>query len=144
MRARDAIYGQVFCKRIKNMGINAVISARKSPWQNPYVERMIGSLRRYCLDHVIVLHERHLKKILSSYVGYYHNDRTHYALDKDTPFCRPVEVKPDTNSKLIQLPQLGGLHHRYEWRHAAWYFCPVALQLCILSECHTAQYHIHF
>ncbi len=82
IRDRDSIYGNYFKQRVKNMGIKEVLSTPRSPWQNPYVERLIGSIRRECLDHVIVLNERHLQKILSSYFEYYNQDRTHCGLDK--------------------------------------------------------------
>ncbi len=118
MRDRDSIYGQFFRKRVKGMGINDVISAPKSPWQNPYVERIIGSIRRDCLNHIIVLNENHLRRILTGYFKYYHHDRTHLGLCKDTPFRRPPQNKP-RNGKVIALPRVGGLHHRYEWRKAA-------------------------
>jgi hypothetical protein len=101
------------------MGIKEVITAPQSPWQNPFVERLIGSIRRDCLDHVIILNEMHLSRILSSYFYYYHHDRTHYGLGKDTPFERPVQPKPAEGSKVIELPRVGGLHHRYEWKEAA-------------------------
>ncbi len=119
LRDRDSIYGGYFRRRVKNMGINEVITAPQSPWQNPYVERLIGSIRRDCLNHVIVLNEKHLKQILSSYFEYYHYDRTHYSLDKDTPIARPMQHRPDNCAKVIELPRVGGLHHRYEWRQAA-------------------------
>ena len=102
-----------------HMHINEVITAPRSPWQNPYVERFIGSIRRDCLDHVIVLNQKHLKQILTSYFEYYHNDRTHCGLDKDTPLARPLQHRPDNCAKVIELPRVGGLHHRYEWRQAA-------------------------
>jgi transposase InsO family protein len=101
------------------MGINEVITAPQSPWQNPYVERLIGSIRRDCLNHVIVLNESHLKRILTSYFEYYNNDRTHYCLAKDSPITRPAQSRPDTSAKVMALPRVGGLHHRYEWRQAA-------------------------
>ena len=104
--------------RVKRMGIEQVITAFRSPWQNPFVERVIGSIRRSCLDHVIVLNTAHLKKILSSYIKYYHKDRTHLGLEKDTPLERPIQPKPE-KGKIIALPRVGGLHHRYEWREAA-------------------------
>ena len=119
LRDRDSIYGALFRSRIKNMGIREIITARQSPWQNPFVERFIGSIRRDCLDHLIVLNESHLKRLLSSYFHYYHYDRTHYGLGKNTPFERPVQSKPSQASKVIELPRLGGLHHRYEWKEAA-------------------------
>ena len=118
IRDRDAIYGEVVKTRIKNMNIEQVVTAYKSPWQNPFAERVIGSIRRECLDHVIVLSDGHLKKILKEYFAYYHNDRNHLSLDKDVPCKRPVQVKPKA-SKIVELPRVGGLHHRYEWKEAA-------------------------
>ena len=118
LRDRDAIYSEFFSERIKNMEIEEVKTAPRSPWQNPYCERLIGSIKRDCLDHVIVFGERHLKRILSQYFEYYHNDRTHLGLEKETPLERPVRMKPE-NGKIIEFPRLGGLHHRYEWRDAA-------------------------
>ncbi len=119
MRDRDAIYGDFFRNRVKNMGIKEVISAPRSPWQNPLVERVIGSIRRECTDHVIVLNEAHLKNILCSYFQYYHTDRTHLSLGKDTPNGRPIQPRPAGKCKIIDLPRMGGLHHRYEWKKAA-------------------------
>jgi transposase InsO family protein len=119
MRDRDAIYGVFFRNRVKNMGIKEVISAPQKPWQNPFVERLIGSIRRECTDHVIVLNQDHLKTVLSSYFEYYHSDRTHLSLGKDTPGGRPVQHRPAGKCKIIELPRIGGLHHRYEWRKAA-------------------------
>jgi len=84
LRDRDGIYGTIFRQRLENMGIKEVITAPQSPWQNPFVERLIGFIRRDCLNHVIVLNESHLSRILSSYFDYYHYDRTHYGLGKDT------------------------------------------------------------
>ncbi len=118
LRDRDSIYGEYFQFRIKNMGINHVRSAPRSPWHNPYVERLIGSIRRDCLDYMIVLNEDHLKRILTEYLEYYHQVRTHLGLGKETPVGRSVMEKSE-NSKLIVFPRLGGLHHRYEWRDAA-------------------------
>ena len=118
MRDRDKIYGKVFCERINNMGIDEVISSPKSPWQNPFAERVIGSIRRDCLDHVIVMNEHHLRRILKNYFEYYHQDRTHLGLAKDTPVVRAIQSKP-TGGKLIKLPRVGGLHHRYMWKKAA-------------------------
>jgi hypothetical protein len=119
MRDRDSIYGVFFRNRMKNMGIKEVISVPQKPWQNPFIERIIGSIRRECTDHVIVLNEGHLKCVLSSYFEYYHNDRTHLSLGKNTPSDRPVQHRPDGKCKIIDLPRIGGLHHRYEWRKAA-------------------------
>ena len=119
LRDRDGIYGAYFRQRLENMGIKEVITAPQSPWQNPFVERLIGSIRRDCLDHVIILNENHLSRILSSYFDYYHYDRTHYGLGKDTAFERPVQPRPAKDSKVIELPRVGGLHHRYQWKEAA-------------------------
>ena len=111
LRDRDSIYGDFFCRRIDHMGIEEVITAPRSPWQNPYVERIIGSIRRECLDHVIVLNERHLRRILSSYFSYYHESRTHLSLHRNSPM--PRDVEPPELGKVIAVPQVGGLHHRY-------------------------------
>ena len=111
IRDRDGIYGQVFQQRIRNMGIEEVVTTPRSPWQNPYVERLLGSIRRECLNHVIVLNERHLLRILRSYFAYYHESRTHLSLDRNSPIQR--EVDPPECGKLIAIPQVGGLHHRY-------------------------------
>lgn len=93
------------------MGIKEVKTAPRSPWQSPYVERLIGTLRRDCIDHVIVLNESHLRRILRSYFYYYHDCRTHLSLGKDAPEPRPVE--PPDHGKVIEIPKVGGLHHRY-------------------------------
>ena len=115
-RDRDRIYGAAFQRRVAGVGIAEVLSAPASPWQNPYVERVIGSIRRECLDHVIVVNESHLRRVLSSYLLYYHRSRTHLGLDKDTPDRRPAAET--SVGPIIVMPEVGGLHHRYE-RHAA-------------------------
>jgi transposase InsO family protein len=91
LRDRDASYGSEFCNRVKAMGITQVVTASRSPWQNPYVERVIGSIRREYLDHVVIYNERHLRSVLPSYVDYYHRTRTHLSLDKDCPVSRPCQ-----------------------------------------------------
>ena len=96
--------------------IDEVVIAPRSPWQSPYVERVIGTLRRECLDHVPVLGESHLRRIVRSYVGYYHQARTHLALGKDVP--EPRAVHSPGNGDVIEIPEVGGLHHRYERRAA--------------------------
>jgi transposase InsO family protein len=111
LRDRDRVYGQPFRRRVKGMGIGEVLTAPHSPWQNPFAERLIGSIRRECLNHVLVLGERHLRRILTRYLSYYHQARTHLALDKDAPDLRPIEL-PATG-EIVQLPEVGGLHHRY-------------------------------
>ena len=116
LRDRDAIYGDAFRRRVASMGIGEVVSSPSSPWQNPYAERLIGSLRRECLDHVVVLSERHLRRVLASYIAYYHKSRTHLGLEKDAPDRRPVQ--PASPGRIVAIPEVGGLHHRYERRAA--------------------------
>jgi transposase InsO family protein len=98
LRDRDQVYGEQFRHRMKGMRIEEVLTAPHSPWQNPFAERLIGSIRRECLDHVLVLGESHLRRILARYFSYYHRARTHLSLDKDAPGVRPVE-----------LPEAGGI-----------------------------------
>jgi transposase InsO family protein len=98
------------------MGIEDLVIAPRSPWQNPYVERLIGSIRRECLDHVIVLGERHLTRILTSYFAYDHQWRTHWALAVDGPERRPVQ--PPERGPVIAVSEVGGLHCHYERRAA--------------------------
>jgi putative transposase len=112
LRDRDASYGSEFRSRVKAMGITEVITAAHSPWQNAYVERVIGSIRRECLDHLVIFNERHLRRVLSTYVDYYHRTRTHLSLDKDCPDPRPI-MRPRIG-KVTAIAQVGGLHHRYE------------------------------
>jgi putative transposase len=98
------------------MGIEEVLIAPRSPWQHPSVERVIGSIRRDMLAHVVVLHERHLKRLLAEYVSYYHQFRTHLSLDMDCP--QPRAVEPPEAGEVIARPEIGGLHHHYERRAA--------------------------
>ena len=111
IRDRDSIYGQFFQERVKRMGIEPVVIAYRSPWQSPYVERLIGSIRRECLQHFIVLNERHLMRILRSYLSYYHEDRTHLSLDRNSPIPRDSESV--MQGEVVSIPKVGGLHHRY-------------------------------
>jgi putative transposase len=111
LRDRDAVYGVAFSRRAQSMGIHEVKTAARSPWQNPYVERLIGTLRRECLDHVVVLNEPHLRRLLSGYLIYYHGVRTHLSLEKDAPEPRPVERRDQ--GRVVETPLVGGLHHRY-------------------------------
>jgi transposase InsO family protein len=115
-RDRDAIYSDTFRRRVAGMGITEVISTPSSPWQNPYVERLIGSIRRECLDHVVVFGESHLRRMLAAYVTYYHGARTHLSLEKDAPTPRPVQAI--TEGRVVAFAEVGGLHHRYERRAA--------------------------
>ena len=116
LRDRDRVYGSAYRERVKKMGIEEVLIAPSSPWQNPYCERVIGSIRRDCLNHVIVLNERHLKRILSGYFDYYHKWRTHLSLKMDCPKPRPIQ--PLEKGNVIEFPEVGGLHHRYVRRAA--------------------------
>jgi putative transposase len=115
LRDRDAIYGDVFRRRVAGMGTSEVISSPSSPWQSPYVERLIGSIWRECLDHVIVLGERHLRRILTAHFTYYHESRTHLSLAKDAPTRR---VQGVTEGEVVAFREVGRLHHRYERRAA--------------------------
>ncbi len=116
LRDRDGIYGEYFRNRVQGMGIREVRTAPQSPWQNPYAERVIGSIRRDCLNHVIVFNDKHLRRILQGYFRYYHESRTHLSLDKDAP--EPRAIQPNTVERIVAIPQVGGLHHRYERRAA--------------------------
>jgi len=109
---RDGMYATQFQRRVKSMGIEEVLTAPRSPWQNAFVERVIGSIRRDCLDHVIVLNERHLKHILTRYFDYYHRWRTHLSMGMDSPESRLVQRR--ALGKVVQFPEVGGLHHHYE------------------------------
>ncbi len=111
LRDRDGIYGRDFQRRIDRMSIEEVVIAYRSPWQNPFVERLIGSIRRECLDHMIVFNEAHLIRILTDYFSYYHEARTHLSLDRNAP--RPRKIEPPEQGKVVAIAQVGGLHHRY-------------------------------
>ena len=109
LRDRDGAYGKVFRKRLFAMGIRDRPVAPRSPWQNGYVERVIGSIRRDLLDHVIVMGEAHLRRLLRAYADYYNTWRPHLGLDKDTPLGRPIHDR----GRIRPMPKLGGLHHAY-------------------------------
>ena len=111
IRDRDGIYGEQFRRRVRGIGIQEVLTAPRSPWQNPYAERLVGSIRRECLDHMIVLGEQHLHRILKAYFAYYHGARTHLSLGKDAPDSRAVH--PPSMGKIVESSEVGGLHHRY-------------------------------
>ena len=111
LRDRDGICGAEFRGRVHNMGIEEVLIAPRSPWQSPYVERLIGSTRRECLDHVIVLNQDHLRRILSEYFAYYHEARAHLSLERNSPI--PRLVCPPEQGKVVAKAYLGGLHHCY-------------------------------
>jgi putative transposase len=116
LRDRDRIFGADFVEQVKAMGIEQVLSAPRSPWQRAYLERVIGTIRRECLDHMIVFNERCLHRHLQNFVNYYHRSRTHLALEKDSPEPRPIQG-PEAG-RIIAIPEVGGLHHRYERRAA--------------------------
>ena len=116
LRDRDSIYGAVFKQEARNLDIEEVVTAYRSPWQNPFVERLIGSIRREGTDHIVVLNEVSLRRTLKSYFLYYGNSRTHLALEKDSP--NPRLVNHPESGPVVELPQVGGLHHRYERRAA--------------------------
>jgi transposase InsO family protein len=109
VRDRDQIFGAVVMRRIRAMGIRDKPIAPVSPWQNGFAERLIGSIRRECVDHFVVLGEAHLRRILQTYARYYNNIRTHRSLDKDAPVSRPIQLTGIISSH----PILGGLHHHY-------------------------------
>ena len=116
IRDRDQIYGDCFRHRLSDMGTTEILTAPQSPWQNPFVERLVGSIRRECLDRIIVLGEKHLRRILKSYFDYYLGSRTHLSLANDAPTTRIVQG-PQAG-EIVEVPQAGGLHHRYERRTA--------------------------
>jgi transposase InsO family protein len=116
LRDRDAIFGPDFREQVRDMGIREVLSTPRSPWQRAYVERVIGSIRRECLDHVIVFQESSLRRTLDSYLDYYHRSRTHLSLGKDSP--EPRSIQPPGMGCVVAISQVGGLHHRYERRAA--------------------------
>jgi transposase InsO family protein len=114
----DSIFSERVTESIKNIGIEPQLTAFRSPWQNGIAERWVGSVRRELLDHVIVLNEDHLRRLLREYVDYYNADRVHTTL-QDSPMGRPTECRPSPEARIVGLPRVGGLHHRYEWREAA-------------------------
>jgi transposase InsO family protein len=111
IRDRDGIYGTEVRRCLASLNVEEVVTAPRSAWQNPYVERIIGSIRRECLDHIIVVNERHLRHILSAYLDYYHLARPHLGLGHDAP--EPRAVEPPERGRVVAEPMVGGLHHRY-------------------------------
>jgi transposase InsO family protein len=114
----DSIFSDRVDETIENLGIDPRRTAFRSPWHNGIAERWVGNVRRELLDHVIVLNEEHLRRLLREYVDYYNADRVHTAL-RDSPLGRPTECQPSSEARIIGIPKVGGLHHRYEWREAA-------------------------
>ena len=109
IRDRDGAYGEVFIRRMRSIGIRDRPASPRSPWQNGYAERLIGSIRRDCLDHIVVFGERHLRHVLLLYMKYYNETRTHLSLDKDSPLSRTVKRV----GRIVGRPVIGGLHHKY-------------------------------
>ena len=110
IRDRDGAYGEIFIRRVRSIGIRDRPTSPRSPWQDAYAERLIGSIRRECVDdHIVVFGERHLRHVLRSYMSYYNDARTHLSLNKDAPVPRAA----DTAGRIICQPILGGLHHQY-------------------------------
>ncbi len=116
---RDSKFSADVHRALQGMGVHAVRTAYRSPWQNGVAERWVGSCRREVLERVVVLGERHLHRLMQEYAAYHRDDRTHLGLDKDTPVPRDTETKPSHDAKVVALARVGGLHHRYEWRDAA-------------------------
>jgi putative transposase len=116
---RDSTFSAAVVAFVRAIGTTPCRTAFKSPWQNSVAERWIGSCRRELLDHVVVLSERHVVRLVQDYIAYHHDDRTHLGLGKDTPQGRPITPRPSESAKIVALPRVGGLHHRYEWREAA-------------------------
>lgn len=110
IRDRDRVFGNEVSRRLEALQITEVLTTPQSPWQNAYAERLIGSIRRECLNHIIVLNARHLKRILASYLRYYHRSRTHLALQKQCPIQRQIM----SEGRIVEIDEVGGLHHRYE------------------------------
>ena len=114
----DSIFSPAVTNAIESLGVDPKRTAFRSPWQNGTAERVVGSVRRELLDHVVVLSEDHLRRLLREYVDYYNAERVHTSI-ADAPAGRPGESRPSEHAKLIGLPRVGGLHHRYRWREAA-------------------------
>jgi len=114
----DTIFSSEVSALIKSLGITPKRTAYRSPWQNGTAERWVGSCKRELIDHVIVLNERHLRRLLRDYVRYYNTDRVHTSL-QDSPKGRAAELRPSSGAKIVGLPRVGGLYHRYEWKKAA-------------------------
>ena len=111
LRDRDSIYSHWFRRRVAGLGLTEIVTAPQSPWQNPYAERVIGSIRRECLDHLIILGEQHLRGILKEYIHYYNESRPHLSLERNAPIPRGIE--PPSRGAVVAIPQVGGLHHLY-------------------------------
>jgi len=138
LRDRDGIYGEAFSERVKALGIEEILTAPRSPWQNPFAERTIGTLRRDCLDHVVVLGEFHLRIILKRYLSCYHRARTHLALEKDAPEPRPVQT-PE-HGHVIEIPEVGSVCRLYCFARSVFVSRTLILEKlsCRFSRCRTS------
>jgi putative transposase len=116
---RDAKFSTEVLDFLRASGIKPVRTSVRSPWQNGTAERWVGSCRREMLDHVIPLNEQHLRRLGNEYLNYYHEDRTHDSLSKQTPARRPIQSRPDASCEIRSLPRIGGVHHLYNWSEAA-------------------------
>jgi transposase InsO family protein len=117
---RDPIFSAAVAATLRSMQVEPTRTSHRSPWQNGVAERFVGTVRQELLDHVIILNECHLRRLLGSFIAYYNEDRTHLGLSKGSPFGRPIERRPaGATSNVVSLPRVGGLHHRYAWRQAA-------------------------
>ena len=116
---RDTIFSAEVARAVRSLNIEPTRTSYRSPWQNGVAERFVGTLRRELFNHIIVLDDRHLRRLLGEYIEYYLTDRTYLGLDKDAPRARPVEPRPESSAAVHARPRIGGLHHRYGWRAAA-------------------------
>jgi putative transposase len=116
---RDSIFSAEVVRAIKAIGVSPARTAYRSPWQNGTAERWVGCCRQELLDHLVVLNDAHLRRLLREYVAYHHDDRTHCGLGKQTPTPRRIQWRASAGARLTALPRVGGLHHRYQWRDAA-------------------------
>jgi transposase InsO family protein len=117
---RDPIFSAAVAATLRSMQVEPTRTSHRSPWQNGVAERFVGTVRQELLDHVIILNECHLRRLLGSFIAYYNGDRTHLGLSKGSPFGRPIERRPaGSTSGVVSLPRVGGLHHRYAWRTEA-------------------------
>jgi hypothetical protein len=116
---RDAKFGNEVADLLTASGVKPTRTSFASPWQNGIAERWVESCRRDLLDYLIILNEHHLRRLMHDYISYYHTDRIHDSLGKDTPAMRPVSHRPQPSATLVSFPRIGGLHHRYDWQQAA-------------------------
>jgi len=116
---RDSTFSKIVRETLKSLGIESVRTSYQSRWQNGTAERWVGSWKRELMEHVIILNQRHAYVLLIEYIQYYNEDRTHYSLEKDPPFGRAIIHRPSDDARVIALPRIGGLHHKYTWTNVA-------------------------